>query len=640
METPERKSGSPECRSGETPEDPELLCLFQFSLEMLCIAGCDGYFKRVNPAFERILGHTPQELLSRPFLEFVHPDDRESTQRELGKLIEGVPTIRFENRYRCRDGSYRWLSWMAMPRDCGARVYAVASDVSHQKQVESELRASEQRYCKLLDAVTTYTYSLEIRDGVPLSTTHSAGCLAATGYTPEDFAADPYLWIKMVHPDDRELVRRHAANGLAQYACSPIEHRIFHRSGSTRWVRHKVISHRDAGGRLVRNDGVVEDITERKLVEERFRLLVESAPDAIVVVDGQGRIILVNAQAETLFEYGRDELRGQMVELLVPHGLRERHAADRVDYAAKPRPRKMGVHPGLQLNGLRKNGSEFPAEIALSPIETDSGVMVYAAIRDMTERKRMEETLRENRSQLLAAQRIQEHLLPDHPPLLPGFDIAGELHPAEFAAGDHFDFLAMPDQCMGVVVADVTGHGVGPAILMASTHAYLHSFAAIHSEVDEILFQANRVVAAEADPGRFVTVFFARLDPRSRTLVYSSAGHPPAYVFDRQGEVKAALLSTSFPLGIVSVAHFPVGGPIALQSGDIVLLLTDGLFEATSPQGAQFGQDRVIQVVSSHRKETASKIIAALYEAVMEFSGKAKLLDDATIVVIKVDLAD
>lgn len=638
MEIPGSRPESTEGCTGEMPTESELLSLFQLSLEMLCIAGGDGYFKRVNPAFERTLGHSTQELVSRPFMAFVHPEDQEKTQRAMSNLAEGVPVIHFENRYRCRDGSYRWLSWMAMPQENGRRIYAVASDVSHRKQVEAELRASEQRYRQLLEAVTSYTYSVEIRDGVPQSTVHSAGCWGATGYTPEDFAADPYLWINMVYHDDRELVRQHAARVLAESENGPIEHRILHRNGSIRWVRHKVVSRRDGDGRLVHTDGLVEDITERKSLEERFRLLVESAPDAMVVVDEKGRIVLVNAQAESVFGYCREELLGQTVELLVPHALRGQHVVDRAAYSAKPKSRKMGIQPGL--SGLRKDGSEFPAEIALSPIETESGVLVHAAIRDVTERMRMEKALRENLSQLLAARRIQEHLLPDHPPVLPGFDIAGTLYPAEFAAGDHFDFLAMPDQCIGVVVADVAGHGVGPAILMASVHAYLHSLAAIYTEVDDILFRANRIVAAEADPERFVTVFFARLDPRSRTLVYSSAGHPAAYILDRQGEVRTVLPSTSFPLGIVLDAQFPVGDPVALRPGDIALLFTDGLLEATSPQGEPFGQDRVIQVVSHNREKSASGIIHTLHEAVMEFSGRAKLDDDVTIVVIKVDLGD
>ena len=108
---------------------------------MLCIASGDGYFKQVNPAFERTLGHTAQEFLSRPFMEFVHPEDLEKTKQELRTLVAGVPTTHFENRYRCRDGSYRWISWMAMPyRRRPTRIYAVASDVTERKQVEAELQ--------------------------------------------------------------------------------------------------------------------------------------------------------------------------------------------------------------------------------------------------------------------------------------------------------------------------------------------------------------------------------------------------------------------------------------------------------------------------------------------------------------------
>jgi PAS domain S-box-containing protein len=109
---------------------------------MLCIAGGDGYFKRVNPAFERILGHSEQEFLSRPFLEFVHPADREATLRELRSLQEGRPTIHFENRYRCRDGSYRWVSWRARPTERGECIYAVARDVTELKDAEELARSS------------------------------------------------------------------------------------------------------------------------------------------------------------------------------------------------------------------------------------------------------------------------------------------------------------------------------------------------------------------------------------------------------------------------------------------------------------------------------------------------------------------
>lgn len=620
------------------PSESELISFFELSPELFCIAGGDGYFKRVNPAFPQTLGYSVEELLAHPFIEFVHPDDQAATAWQLNKLVDGIPAIRFENRYRCDDGTYRWLSWMATPQKDGSRIYAVASDVTDRKRYEAELLAGEQRYRDLLAAVTSYTYSVELRDGGYLSTAHSMGCLGTTGYIPADFAADPYLWIRMVHPDDQELVRRHAAQAMAGDATDPIEHRILHRDGTTRWVRHKIITHRDADGRLVRRDGVVEDITERKAIEERFRLLIESAPDAMVVVDNSGSIVLVNAKAEALFGYTRDELLGQTVELLVPHALRSRHAADRERYTSNPKPRTMGMHP--RLSGLRKDGSEFPAEIALSPIQTDSGALVYAAVRDLTERTQLEKALRDQMSQLLAAQRIQEHLLPVCPPPLRGYDVAGALYAAEFAAGDHFDFLPMPDHCVGVVVADVSGHGVGPAILMASTHAYLHLLAAGSADLEDILLQANRLVVSETDTDYFITVFLARLDPRNGTLAYASAGHPPGYVFDAQGEVRAILPSTSLPLGVIPEARFSGGNPIALRPGDIVLLCTDGLLEAASPSGESFGWNRASEVVAQNRSKSAANIIAAMHEALTAFSGAAKFGDDVTLVVIKVVRTD
>jgi two-component system sensor histidine kinase/response regulator len=113
--------------------------LFQLSLDMLCIAGLDGYFKLVNPAWEKALGYTAQELTSRPWLDFVHPDDIEATVRAGDKLQSGVDVIRFRNRYRARDGSYKWLSWMATPDLEHGRIYAIARDITESKKAEEEL---------------------------------------------------------------------------------------------------------------------------------------------------------------------------------------------------------------------------------------------------------------------------------------------------------------------------------------------------------------------------------------------------------------------------------------------------------------------------------------------------------------------
>jgi two-component system sensor histidine kinase/response regulator len=113
--------------------------LFEFALDMLCVAGFDGYFKLVNPAWERVLGYTFDELTSRPWLDFVHPDDVEATIREGNNARSGVQVVRFRNRYRARDGSYKWFSWMAKPDVKRKAIYCVAKDISENKRIEEEL---------------------------------------------------------------------------------------------------------------------------------------------------------------------------------------------------------------------------------------------------------------------------------------------------------------------------------------------------------------------------------------------------------------------------------------------------------------------------------------------------------------------
>ncbi|MGW3124107.1 SpoIIE family protein phosphatase [Streptomyces sp. NPDC001107] len=146
-----------------------------------------------------------------------------------------------------------------------------------------------------------------------------------------------------------------------------------------------------ADGLLV--SAAVRDVSERKAAEERFRALLEAAPDAMVIVDDTGTIRLVNAQTEALFGYRRDELLGRPVELLVPKRFQTHHTRHRDGYAATRQVRPMGA--GLQLHGLRKDGSEFPVEISLSPLETADGLLVSAAVRDVSERKAAEARITE-----------------------------------------------------------------------------------------------------------------------------------------------------------------------------------------------------------------------------------------------------
>jgi len=214
---------------------------------------------------------------------------------------------------------------------------------------------------------------------------------------------------------------------------------------------------------------------------------------------------------------------------------------------------------------------------------------------DITQRKDAEEALSKREGQLRLAQSIQEHLLPDKPPAVPGFDIAGALYPAEFAAGDHYDYLDMSDGPLGLVIGDVSGKGIGPAILMASLRARLRSFAMTDFEIDEILARTNFALANEVEESLFITGILARLDTTTRTLTYVNAGHPPGYVLDRAGDVRTLMESTGIPLGILPDAEFPIGPSIKLEQGDTMILFTDGAFEAWSSEGKYFGMERLLE---------------------------------------------
>jgi len=191
------------------------------------------------------------------------------------------------------------------------------------------------------------------------------------------------------------------------------------------------------------------------------------------------------------------------------------------------------------------------------------------------------------------------------------------------------------DSCQGIAIADASGHGLGPALLITETRAYLRALSLTHADIDRIIGLANRGLAEDVGDDYFVTLFLARLDPRTRSLFYTSAGHTRGFLFNQAGGVKTILESTGPPLGIFPDSDFPLAPTITLEPGDLVLLLTDGVVEACAPDDSAFGFQRAIDIVRVYRRDTAAQIVDNLYHAVRAFSHNVPQVDDITAVVIK-----
>jgi PAS domain S-box-containing protein len=171
---------------------------FRLSLDLLCVADMDGYFRQLNPAFERVLGYSKTDLIAQPFIEFVHPDDRTSTLAALKQLSQGEPVLHFENRYRCKDGSYRWLDWVTKPIVEEGLLYAVAHDVTSRKQLEAELRLNQERFKCLYEADII---GIVVADFTGDIVEANDAFLKIVGYSRTDLQNQAVSWLDMTPPE-------------------------------------------------------------------------------------------------------------------------------------------------------------------------------------------------------------------------------------------------------------------------------------------------------------------------------------------------------------------------------------------------------------------------------------------------------
>jgi len=255
----------------------EALLRFQAALDStgdaVGMADMQGRHFYQNEAFTRLFGYTVEEIdkAGGPSILFGSQFDH---QKVFQTILAGG-SWHGELNMRTRDGRLLpiLLRADAVRGKDGkvSAVFGIHTDISKQKETERILQESETRYRRLVEATTGYIYTVRVENGNAAGTVHGPNCIAITGYSSEEYQADPDLWFKMVHPQDREAVLKQAQKVLKNETSQPIEHRIFHKNGSLRWVRNTPVPHFDTNGRLISYDGLVSDVTERRMAEEKLK---------------------------------------------------------------------------------------------------------------------------------------------------------------------------------------------------------------------------------------------------------------------------------------------------------------------------------------------------------------------------------
>ncbi len=454
------------------------------------------------------------------------------------------------------------------------------------------------------------------------------------GYSPEEFLQGKLDYRDIIHPDDFESLR----SQIKHYATMDVEeyshtYRILTKKREVRWIVDQTSVVRDNDGQKTHNQGILIDITERKLAqdalrksEEKFRRIVETTAQGFVLTDKDLKILEVNDAYSRIVGYPADELIGKTPIELASEEYREIMLAKKHSILDQQ-------YREFEIMAVHKDGHQVPILIHGNTLTDDSGNNIghMAFITDMTEQKKA----------LQLAGEVQKSLLPHQKPRVTGLDVAGRNISCDEIGGDYYDFLWRREANTGpfsIVVGDISGHGVESALLMTTARAFLRMRFSQPGTLSDVITAMNMHLTRDVlESGRFMTLFCVTIDPAMRQLTWVRAGHDPAIFYDPAKDHFEELKGEGVALGVLGEISYKENEKSNLTNGQILAIGTDGVWEATNIDNEMFGKERLRAIIRENRLAPAGDILNKVYDSVNEFTRGHPPEDDRTLVIIKIE---
>ncbi|PKM13547.1 MAG: histidine kinase [Gammaproteobacteria bacterium HGW-Gammaproteobacteria-3] len=614
------------------------------SASAVIITNPQGRIEYVNPKFCSMTGFSKEELLGySPKILQSGDTSIEQYQFMWQNLLEqGEWRGEIKNQKKSGEDYWAFESISAIKNKQGkiTHLLAVEEDITQRKQFESALKESEERFRQMAEMTGEWLWEQD-PDGFYIYSSNAVK--AIIGYDPKEVIGKHYT--ELLTPQDKVDVQTYAN---IQHGFYGLTNHYRHKDGHPVIAESTGLPITDSRGHLLKWRGVDRDITARKHYEDaliesekRKRLIIETALNAIIIMDHYGIIIDWNSKAERMFGWSRDEAIGRnLAGLIIPERFRQAHNEGLQNFLHGGKNNIMNKL--TEQIALKKDGTEFPVEFSVAPLKIGNAYEFSGFVHDISGRKAAEEQIRQAQvnlaiaeNEMKIAQQIQASLFPAQAIVSAKFEVSGHCLPSTRVGGDYFDYFYRDPQHLDMVIADVSGHAVGPALLMVSARSAIRTQANQQGTPAQTLDVLNNFLYDDLNnANHFITLFYLQYDMARQTLSYANAGHPMPLLYSRADNKCRQLDADGLIIGIRKNIRFEEKN-VELAPGDCLLMYTDGLTEAENPRGEFFGTERLINVFSQVAEQKPQVIIEEIIRHLKQFYQTESFNDDVTLMVFQ-----